>query len=265
MLSVSGAFYLPAFWGTLSTTANLEPISISDDHVRDARKGKRHGLEAVLRANYPRICRVSYALCAEQDKGQAAAKTVLRRALPIAWTWEGPVDVAHWLLHHCVQTARQIRGQKEGVDAPAPKPREDCLAFGGGLPAEYAAFVKAIRSLPFQQMEAFLLTYGEELDTRGVAIAMDCSTAAAANHLNSARKALATVAGEKYTELTEDVGKVYAALTPKDEMVVEKVATGVSRHLARQRAGKTVKVLGPLLLLSAIALLVWVLWSKIII
>ena len=58
-------------------------------------------------------------------------------------------------------------------------------------------FIRALRALPMQQREAFILMHGEKLDVRAIAVAMDCSVLAAGNHLNEATDRLRHLAGSK--------------------------------------------------------------------
>ena len=66
----------------------------------------------------------------------------------------------------------------------------------------YTAFVRAVRGLPEQQAEAYLLYHGERLNERLLGVAMDCSAAAAANHLQAATDALTAMSGGDLSRCT---------------------------------------------------------------
>ena len=72
---------------------------------------------------------------------------------------------------------------QDRLNAPAPAPNQDLLITVGptGLPA-YAGFIRALRTLPVQQAEAFILHHGEHLNERLLGVAMDLSTGAAGSH-----------------------------------------------------------------------------------
>ena len=85
---------------------------------------------------------------------------------------------------------------------------------------------------------------------------MDCSTAAAANHLIAANKALASIAGDQFDAQADTLTRVYASLTPTEELIVGSVAV-VGRRLARR---KMRRILATLITLGMLAGLAWLIW-----
>src|SRR5436190_708468 len=75
--------------------------------------------------------------------------------------------------------------------------------------AYYAGFVRAVRALPIQQKEAFILAHGEQWDTRALAVAMDCSQEAAANHLREATRVLSSLGGNHFAAFTAQLSHAY--------------------------------------------------------
>ena len=106
---------------------------------------------------------------------------VLRRSLRVVPRGDAGLVPENWYYHHTLITARE--------STHPPELREDVLFKQANTedPA-YLAFVRAIRSLPRQQAEAFLLHHGEKLNTRLLGVSMDCSQGAASDHLNAANR-----------------------------------------------------------------------------
>src|SRR5690606_14160960 len=101
---------------------------------------------------------------------------------------------------------------------------------------------------PIQQREAFILHHGEGFDDRALAVAMDCSREAAANHLQAADAHLQAVAAEHFSALVKGMAQAYAHLAPDRHLVVAQ-----SRRYARRgRTWRTVRRLARLALLLAL-------------
>ena len=120
---------------------------------------------------------------------------------------------------------------------PAADGRQDPLVARASFadPA-YTAFVRAVRGLPQQQAEAYLLHHGERLNERLLGVAMDCSAAAAANHLQAATDALTAMSGGDLGRCTAILVKAYAALAPDPSEATVVVRPSVKRARLRQTA-----------------------------
>jgi hypothetical protein len=139
-----------------------------------------------------------------------------------------------------------------------PDPSEDCLVLTlSNPPPEHVAFVKALRLLPAQQREAFLLFRGEHLDPRQTAVAMDCSTGAAANHHIAANRALTAIAGDTFDARVAELVRVYATLTPPEDLTVGDV--GSIAHQLRWR--RMLRFLRRFLILAILAAIAWMIWQ----
>ncbi len=223
-----------------------------------ARKLKRDAVETVLRVYYPRVCRIAFALCGRESNGKEVAGTVMRQSLRTLPWWSNETEAANWFLHHTVLKSRELSG-------PMPDASEDCLVLTLKTPlAEHIAFVKALRNLPPQQREAFLLLRGEHLEPRQAAVAMDCSTGAAANHLIAATRALSEITANTFDARVEELVRVYASLTPPVDLVVGDIGR-IARQLRRRGIGKIIRRILTLAILAAIAWTIWRLSRMIII
>jgi DNA-directed RNA polymerase specialized sigma24 family protein len=239
---------------TITARSNL-----SDETIAAARSGRRSAVEAVLSYRYARVCRIALALCGREKTGQAVLKEILDRALEILPSWESQSDADNWFVHYAILACRRARPDRI-------EPSQDCLVQRVDHPTPgYQAFIRALRLLPGQQQEAFVLSRGEQLDARPLAIAMDCSTAAAANHLIAAVKSLTAIAGPDFQTQATAMGRVYASLTPTDELIVNQIATRVSRHRKTRRLRRFISAILTAGVLGGTAWIVWKLWGMIVV
>ena len=174
----------------------------------------------------------------------------MQRSLRMLPNWERPEQAENWFLHHTVLAARQQSTRLVSEE-------RDCLAQRAETPtAEYLAFLRVLRHLPQQQREAVVLSRGEKLDVRQIAIAMDCSTTAVANHLIAANKTLNSLTGDSFTQQAETFSRVYASLTPPEPLIVGDIGA-VCRRLMRRRLLKIAMRLSGIVVLAAIAWMIW--------
>jgi len=169
------------------------------------------------------------------------------RMLP---NWQRTEQADNWFLHHTVLAARQQSSRVISEE-------RDCLAQRAESPAtEYLAFLRVLRHLPQQQREAVVLSRGEKLDIRQIAIAMDCSTTAVANHLIAANKTLSSLTGDSFAPQAETFSRVYACLTPPEPLIVGDIGA-VCRRLMRRRLLKMAVRLSGVAVLAAMAWMIW--------
>jgi len=167
----------------------------------------------------------------------------------LTW-WRREAEAANWFTHHTVLKCREL-------GAAIPNPTDDCLIRGTPNPSpQYIAFVRALRLLPAQQREAFLLFRAEKLDSRQVAVAMDCSTGAAANHHAAAAKALAAIAGDTFESWITELVRVYNTLALPDNLIVGDI-NAVTGKVAWRRFGRFVKRVVTFAIFAAIAWTIW--------
>jgi len=199
----------------------------------------RKAIELLLTAQYPTVSRLSHGLCG--DGAEAVTRKVLSKSLTAIERFKGPVEAGNWYLHHTILESRHV--ERAAVNWPWPGVEEPDLQ----------AFFKAFGSLPFQQREAFLLSYGEKMDLRATAVAMDCSTTAAQTHLSAAEQSLAKLSGDNFEGLRARFAEAYRASPPPGDLVI----AGTSRRHARKRFWLRMLRLIQLLIAAGALVLAW--------
>lgn len=194
----------------------------------------------VLTTYYPLVHRLAHGLCAG-DAADSATKLALGQSLAVVRRWKSPLEAENWFLRHSILAARQFGKSR--------------FVWIGriSVPPQSQAFFKSFEGLSFQQREAFLLTYGERLDIRRTAIAMDCSTTAVANHLKAATDALSALAGSDYERLKGELLAAYASPPPRGDLTIS-AAVRRDRH---RRLGRAVWRLILAALFIGVAWCVW--------
>src|SRR5581483_10284 len=157
-----------------------------------ARKYDRAAVAAVFAEQYPSVYRIALGLSGRRDVGMGVVRWVTKQALRALPGWKDEDAPQRWFLHHTILTTR--RASKHQPD----KSNDTLIDDPRAAAPEYVAFIRALRSLPFQQREAFILHHGERLNERWSAVTMDCSVIAAANHLKAADSALRALAGDRF-------------------------------------------------------------------
>ncbi len=194
----------------------------SDIHPRGQR------VEAVLTAQYPVIHRMAHALSGRADVGRAVVDRMLRTGLEKTFSRkESPPP--RWFEHHTVLTTRRaLRHQ--------PSPAQDTLVTASPLKTPgYVAFIRSVRALPYQQREAFILHHAGAFEPRRLAVAMDCSTQAAANHLSAAETTLRDLSEMPYDSHIGAMAKAYANLLPDADIHLPPIRRTIRARLVRRR------------------------------
>jgi DNA-directed RNA polymerase specialized sigma24 family protein len=216
-----------------------------------ARSLDRDAVETLLRAFYPQIYRIAMALCGRATSAKLVVTTVMQQSIKTIPWWHNETEASNWFLHHTVLNCREFTGTP-------PDPSEDCLILSVKTPTpEHIAFVKALRDLPPQQCEAFLLLRAEKLDPRRVAVAMDCSTGAAANHLIAATKSLTAIAAGSFDQRADELVKIYMSLVPPHERM-QSETTQIADQLRKFKPRK--KVFRKIFLTIALIIIAWIIW-----
>jgi len=196
-------------------------VPIDQDLVDEAAAGKSRGLRIIVGACYPAACRISIALAGDTNMGLEIVKQLVTQSMKAAERWEDPADPMRWFAHHAVLNARQA----------GPAAGDPLLVYATGKQLPYVAFVRALRKLPRQQIEAIVLHYGETMDERHLATAMDCSTTAAATHLQAAEESLRLVCGADFEQRCRDFKSMYDALSPDPQAVFAYVTDRVKAYV----------------------------------
>jgi hypothetical protein len=177
---------------------------------------------------------------------------VVKQALHVLPAWKDPDAPQRWFLHHTILTVR--RAAKHQPD----KTNDTFIDDPRAAPAEYVAFIRALRLLPMQQREAFILHHAERLNERWSAVAMDCSVIAASNHLKAANEALRSIAAGGFDKFAGEISRVYRKLTPPQEMMLPKLRRTIARHIWPRRIARA---FGWLILLSFIGGVIYAAWK----
>ena len=227
-------------------------VHVTDDILAGAREMKTAALEALLAAGYSPARRIAHALTGNERVGRAVAGVMIQRSLRFLPRWEDPSTAENWFYHHAVLMVR-------GLVVPPPEPQLDPLvvhAPSANDPA-YVAFVRALRHLPPQQREAFLLHHGERLNPRMLGVAMDCSVQAATTHLRAATDALDGVSQGNVEALAATLTRAYAGMEASEPEPTANVRLHVTRARRLAWLRRTVAVL-----VAAVGLvgLAWVAW-----
>jgi len=231
----------------------IAAMAVPDNVLERAQRGDQAACAALLAESYPSVVRMARALTADAKEAEWVVDFVLRRGAALLPTWRRGTMTQNWFYHHTLLAARERAAAK-----PAPQPREDLLvANAPDASPEYVAFVRAVRGLPGQQCEAFILHHGEKLNSRFLGVTMDCSSSAAENHLNAANATLATIAGSSLGSFQVMLSRAYARLGPPAESVgpaVEPYARSYTRPLRLRRMVRRV------ILVVVLVALVWGAW-----
>lgn len=226
-------------------------LHLDDQLFARAKKLDRPALEALVESVYPSICRIAYGLSGRHDVGHGIVRFVINHSLQQLPHWRDAAQAQRWFYHFTVLVSR--RGQKH-----EPKAQQDTLVENSGeVSAAYIAFVRGMRALPFQQREAYILSFGEQLLHRDVATAMDCSISAVQVHLQVAEQTLRPLAGDSYEQMRERLSRAYRNLSPRDDAVHPSVKNLLSKILWPRRIKRIIKIILTMIVLSAIAYAAW--------
>jgi len=228
--------------------------SITDEELLTAQAGNDESLRRLFGQAVPPCVLIANSLAGRKDVADRVSTELVRRAADQIDRWRDADEASRWFMHQTIQLVRQFR--KPLV------PEQDVLLIGIGGPdvAEYRAMILALRKLPEQQQEAFILTHAQRWNTRLCAVAMDCSTTAVETHLAEATRQVQPLAGKHFQSLTGFLHQVHKSLPVAMPARPAMIAT---RMKARRSMRAIVRAFGWLMILSLIgaivgfALLVW--------
>jgi DNA-directed RNA polymerase specialized sigma24 family protein len=210
----------------------------------------------ILAQSYPVVHRLSRGLVGREAVARRVERFVLSRGIRLMPRWDADGEPAKWFYHHTILASRRV--QLAAVDS-----RDDALIdTANASSSEYVAFIHAIRSLPHQQKEAFILHHAEKCDARTRSVAMDCSTVATDTHLTAATKAIQTIAGEKFESLVAELARVYAALSPTAKLVVPRMNWIVRRYVWPRRIARLIAWIFTLSVAAGLAWLTWWVYQR---
>src|SRR3954454_8236562 len=233
-------------------------MPVSEELLDRARDLDPVATEALLSDVYPSVRRIALALVGDDGAARAVARRVMDQGLRVLPGWRHGATPENWFYHHTLLAAREAAAARP---RPGADGRPDPLVVRASFadPA-YAAFVRAVRGLPEQQREAYLLHHGERLNERLLGVAMDCSAAAATNHLQAATYALAAMSGGDHARCTSILAKAYADLSPESSEAGIVVRPSVRRARRRRLLRGLVRALVALIVIAALSALAWAGW-----
>lgn len=224
-------------------------MAVDRNTIRRAQSLARDAVEEIVNESFPSVVRLAYGLTGSDAAGDRVVRHIVRRGLKMLPKFRDEGEPQRWFLHHTILACR--RETAVGDD--------DVLVTCDASPTPaYRAFVKAIRALPRQQAEALILHHGESFNLRYIAVAMDCSTAAAQQHLDAGTTTLRQIAGEQLEPLLLRVRLAYRHLTPSAGVQVPQVGQLVRRHVWPRRLWRVARAL---LVLAAAGAVAWMLWK----
>jgi DNA-directed RNA polymerase specialized sigma24 family protein len=227
-------------------------VELDPNLVYEASQGSATALTTVLCACYPTMARIAVALSGDTGRGLGIVKNLVGQAMVAAPKWQDESAPDRWFMHHTILTLREH---------PAPAITTDpLLQYAAGKELPYTAFLRAIRKLPPQQIEAFVLSNGEGLDERKLAIAMDCSTTAARNHLSAANESLKLVTAAAFGDRMAEFKKAYENLTPDAGQVQMYISSRVRGYTVARTTGRTLKWLVYACVVGVIGFALWRAW-----
>ena len=129
-------------------------MPIDQEVISRARKLDVSAVTAIFAEYYPMVHRIAHGLAGSASVGREVERFVLRRAFKVLPGWADEGALKRWFSHHAVLASRRSpRGDPNNPD--------DLLIDAQEQPElAYVAFIRALRSLPVQQREAFILSFG---------------------------------------------------------------------------------------------------------
>ena len=238
-------------------------------------------LLTLLRRSHARVYRIALALCGNRRVAETVVEKVLRRSVGISKRWETDEDAERWFMHYTVLLCRATNNENTDAGSEVSRRAGYFDARPGSsaylrtgvagneallslvTDADSIAILMAVRQLPTQQREAFLLHHGEAMDLRQMATAMDCSSAAAANHLVAAVKALKEYSLAGIGDFTARLPGLLRQLVPPAEALDIRVQQVVAKQRRRAWVRRIVDCALTVVLIAAIACLAWWFWKRI--
>jgi DNA-directed RNA polymerase specialized sigma24 family protein len=226
-------------------------LHIDAELFERAKNLDREALEKLVESVYPGVCRIAYGLSGREDVGHGIVRFVINHAMHHLQRLRDAPEAQRWFYHFTVLVSR--RGQKH-----EPKAEQDTLVdHSGEVSAAYVAFVRGLRALPFQQREAYLLHFGEQLLYRDVATAMDCSIAAVEVHLAGGQQILRSMTGDGYEKMKDRLMRAWQNLSPREEAIHPSVRHLIKRLMWPRRLRRILMIAAAVVILVALAYAAW--------
>lgn len=222
--------------------------NITDEDLASAQRGDAGAAQRLFQQATQTCGRLATTLLGTHALGHRAVRELAKRAASQLPGWRSADEAARWFMHQTVFLTREFRKPFD--------PQYDVLLHDVGGPdvTEYRAMIVALRKLPEQQQEAFLLTHAQKWNTRMCAVAMDCSNVAVETHLVGATRELQPLLGKHFDALMGFLRQVHEAVPVE----TTSIATGVVRRTRVRRGAKLIRTIAGWTLIALIVLFaVW--------
>jgi DNA-directed RNA polymerase specialized sigma24 family protein len=210
-------------------------------------------LGEILQRVHPRIYRLAIALCESRHSGMAVVARVFAHSGVLFERWESQDEADRWFLRYTVLCSR---------DQKSAEHQDNALISVANTPACRAAIL-SVWHLPMQQREAFLLHHGENLDLRQLAMAMDCSSSAAKNHLAAAEKSFRAVLGDDWPDFMADLPGLMQQLLPSAEIMEVEINAVIRRRRKMLWIQRWVVTLTKCIAIALLGWAVWKIWNAV--
>lgn len=230
---------------------------IDDDLLFRAQRRDGDAAAEVYALVLPQMTRLAITLCASERSGKAAVQQVMQRSSRVFERWRDGEEAARWFTHQLILFTRRV---------PRPKKIEEDIMYANSDAlgrTEYRAFLTSIRRASTQQQEAYVLNTTLRWNPRLMAIAMDCSTEAAANHLEALASQLKELSGSAYAELVSIFVRTFRRLPPDSGMTPAALARKLSVRRTTSRVRGVVQFVVMIAIIAASAWFGWQLWPMI--
>ncbi len=220
---------------------------ITDEDIAAARNGNTGAIERVYAQALEPCCRIATSIAGRHDVARSVLKTLVRRSTGQLEKWDYADEASAWFMHHTVILLREYR-------KPISPDHDPLLhEIGGPDVVQYRAMINAIRALPEQQQEAFILHHAQRWNTRLCAVAMDCSNTAVEAHLSEANRQIQPLLGINFAALIGFLQQVHRSVPLELPAAPKTIATKIK---ARRGLQFLTYIAGWLLILAIIVAIV---------
>jgi DNA-directed RNA polymerase specialized sigma24 family protein len=222
--------------------------TITDEQLLSAQAGDAGAIQLLFAQAMPSCARLATSLTGSRVQAKRVSRDLVKRAAGMVERWRDAEDASRWFMHHLILRVRHHR-------RPVPIEHDMLIEdIGGPDIVPYRAMITALRKLPEQQQEAFILTHAQKWNTRYCAIAMDCSNTAVETHLNEANRTIQPLLGKNFEALCGFLHQVHKSL-PID--LPDSPGMIATRIKARRGFGAIMRIIGWAMILLIVAAIIY--------
>ncbi len=232
-------------------------MSINPSTLRQVQKFNLSATARVLEAYHARVLRLARGISGRSTTARKIVNVVMRQAARSAHQWHHDDAPERWFLHHTLLACRRCIRHLPDVS------EDELFTRAGSDDPAFRALVSALRQLPPQQQEAFLLGHAERLGDRLLAVAMDLSTTAATTHLSAADQTLAPLAGGRIDEFHKLIARAWHDGINPQVAESATIDRAIVRHVLPRRAWCIARPIFVLAVIAILGLFTYRLWGRI--